>query len=239
MWAPHRSLPNYLTITRIVLAFFLFAILHAVGWAEEQGRVGLAGEGTTAAAVLGSVRLLLNGALAIFVLAAVSDVLDGQVARYFGLVTDFGRIADPFADKVIVSGAFLFLTTIAASGVSAWMVVIIVARESLVDGIRGFVEARSIPFPASFWGKAKMVLQSICIGTILYTLANARDAAWAFYVTRTLLFLTIAITAFSGVVYVVRARAILRAGALGRAEPERTARHALTEDVRGPTGQAR
>jgi CDP-diacylglycerol--glycerol-3-phosphate 3-phosphatidyltransferase len=220
---PPRNLPNWLTIARIVLAAVLFAILHTIGWAEAQEVAGKAVEGSFARSVLGSARLLLNTGLVIFVLAAISDILDGQIARYYGLTTDFGRIADPFADKVIISGAFLLLTTIAASGVSAWMVVVIVARESLVDGIRGFAEAKGIAFPASFWGKFKMVLQCICIGWILLALANARTVPagpiepWALVITQAMIAITIFITVFSGALYVLKARTVLRAGAMNEA----------------------
>src|SRR5207248_6183850 len=141
---------------RLVLAAGLFVILHLIGWAQGAD----APTSEFARTILSRRSLLLNLGAAIFVLAAISDVLDGQIARAWNLTTDFGRIADPFADKVIVSGAFLFLVPIAGSGVSAWMVAVIVARESLVDGIRGFAEGRGIAFPASFWGKAKMFLQS-------------------------------------------------------------------------------
>ena len=196
-------------------------ILQLVGWAEHatgpQGDTPAGALLDLARGVVNRERLLLNLGTAIFALAAISDILDGQIARRWNLTTDFGRIADPFADKVVVIGSFLFLVPVAASGVSAWMVVVIVARESLVDGLRGFAESRGVPFPASFWGKAKMTAQSLCIGTILLMLANAPNDPKVRAITIALLALTLLVTVISGVSYLVRARTLLRRGASGDA----------------------
>jgi CDP-diacylglycerol--glycerol-3-phosphate 3-phosphatidyltransferase len=114
-----------------------------------------------------------------------------------------------------VTGAFLFLVPIAGSGVAAWMVVVIVARESLIDGIRGFAEARGIAFPASFWGKTKMVSQSACVTAILLTLANFRGSAVWETLSTALLVWAIFVTVFSGALYLVHARKLLGRGAGG------------------------
>ncbi|MEZ0228421.1 MAG: CDP-diacylglycerol--glycerol-3-phosphate 3-phosphatidyltransferase [Planctomycetota bacterium] len=206
-----RSLPNQLTIARIVLAVVLFVILHGIGWAERPDHAA----SDFARGVLSRKSLLLNLGAGIFFAAAISDILDGQIARRWNLTTDFGRIADPFADKVIVSGAFLFLVPIAGSGVSAWMVAVIVARESLVDGIRGFAEARGIAFPASVWGKAKMVAQSATVILILLALANAPHDPRAQLAVQSFIAFTIFATLFSGLLYVLKARTLLRRGAEG------------------------
>ncbi|MBI3725718.1 CDP-diacylglycerol--glycerol-3-phosphate 3-phosphatidyltransferase [bacterium] len=227
-----RSLPNQITMARLVLAGFLFVILHGIGWAESWSPLGppppnlgdLGGSPTWRGLwswIRDRERLLLNLGTAIFVIAAISDVVDGYIARRFHLTTDFGRIADPFADKMLVIGAFLFLVPIAASGVSAWMVVLIVARESLVDGIRGFSESRGVPFPALVWGKAKIVSQSVCITTILFMLANFREEAGWRTLAAVLLYWALFATLASGVVYVLHARNVLRKGASGQAVPAR------------------
>ncbi len=198
---PPRNLPNLITGGRLVLALLLFGILVAV-------EVAARGDGGPAA---GRERLLLNVSLVIFVLAAISDALDGQIARRWGLQTDFGRIVDPFADKVIVCGTFVLLAPLKGSQVSSWMVVVILARELLVDGLRGFAESRGVAFPASVWGKTKMVTQSVTIGWIFLAMANLRGLTWAEWTTFVLIGLTIAITLGSGLDYVLKARRVLRA----------------------------
>ncbi len=214
-----RSLPNQITIARLVLAAILFVILHLIGWAERPESAA----SPFAAEVLGRRSLLLNLGAAIFLLAAISDILDGQIARRWNLTTDFGRIADPFADKVVVSGAFLFLVPIAGSGVSAWMVAVIVARESLVDGIRGFAESKGLAFPASVWGKAKMVAQSTTVTWILLRMANFPTSELVHVVIDVAIGVTIFATLFSGLLYVFQARKLLRRGAEGEKVESRPA----------------
>ena len=85
---------------------------------------------------------------------------------------------DPFADKVIVCGAFIMLVPLEGSQVPSWMVVIILARELLVDGLRGFAESEGIAFPASFGGELKMFLQSACVCAIFLVMANFPAATW-------------------------------------------------------------
>src|SRR5581483_4182226 len=100
----------------------LFVVLHVIGWFPTHlppagaAEATLEWEGRLALWAQGHERLLLNLGAVIFILAAISDILDGQIARRWNLTTDFGRIADPFADKVVVIGAFLFLVPIAGSG---------------------------------------------------------------------------------------------------------------------------
>ena len=209
-----RSLPNQITIARLVLALGLFVVLHLVGWGQVSGPAEVDAS-PLRDWVHAHVTLLLNLGAVIFVLAAISDILDGQIARRWNLTTDFGRIADPFADKVVVIGAFLFLIPIAGSGVDAWMVVLIVARESLIDGIRGFAESRGLPFPASFWGKAKMVIQSACVITILIVLGNFRGQAGYERLSQFMLASALVVTVISGAIYVARARKLLGLGAGG------------------------
>ncbi len=220
-----RQLPNLITGGRLLLAVALFVLLTALLHAQEATAVALAagpGVGPDAAAggplaglALGRERLLLNVSLAIFVAAGISDILDGQIARRWGLQTDFGRIVDPFADKVVVCGVFVLLVPLQGAQVSPWMVVVILARELLVDGLRGFAEAKGVAFPAIWSGKAKMLLQSVCLGWILFTLANLPAAPWAARLAQALLAATLAVTVVSGAQYVLHAWRGLRAGALG------------------------
>ena len=104
----------------------------------------------------------------LFVVTALTDFLDGWMARRENHITAFGRIADPFVDKVLVLGSMIFLATMEWSRVyfPAWIVVTVLARELLVTGIRGYVESLGKEFPADWFGKIKMVVQCFAIGSV-------------------------------------------------------------------------
>ncbi len=160
-WRLH--LPNVLTVLRLLFAALFFLAL-------EIARRPIHDE------------VALLTAAGLFCLAALTDVIDGPLARRWNAVSAFGRIMDPVADKVLVVGAFVylagpaFLTTIQttrgirhvqASGVDPWMVVVILARELLVTSLRGWIESRGIDFSATIWGKAKMIAQSAAVPAVL------------------------------------------------------------------------
>lgn len=172
-----RALPNLLTASRVLMAFAFFGILTA--WAFKADANVLAGNPDW----------LMVAAGLLFIVAVATDALDGYLARRWHTESTFGRIMDPFADKVLVVGAFVFLAGpdfwwrsgvehhflagpgIQLSGVYPWMVVVILARELLVTSIRGVLEARGIEFASDWWGKGKMILQSVVIPAILLILA--------------------------------------------------------------------
>lgn len=203
-----RNLPNLITGARVVLAVALFVILAGIDASHRRP------DGPVIQYFAVKERLLLNVCLVIFVTAAISDILDGQIARRWGLQTDFGRIVDPFADKVIVCGVFVQLVPFQEAQIASWMVVVILARELLVDGLRGFAEAKGVAFPAVMSGKLKMVVQSVCLSWIFLALANLHGVDWARSVTLALVWATLAITVYSGLQYVVRARSVLSSDAL-------------------------
>lgn len=172
-----RVLPNWLTASRVGMAVVFFVILTLWRW-----------EGS--AASFGRIDWLLLGCAALFTVATVTDLLDGYLARRWQVESAFGRIMDPFADKVLVIGALVFLAGpdfwwrfpdghtarltgpgVQLSGIYPWMVVVIVARELLVTSIRGFMESQGVKFGADMWGKVKMVVQSAAIPIILGLLA--------------------------------------------------------------------
>lgn len=159
-------------------------------------------------------------AAALFILAALTDALDGFLARRWNVVSRFGRIMDPFADKVLVLGAFIVLASPAfaspllpdrqMSGVDAWMVVLILGRELLVTSIRAVFEGEGIDFSAGLSGKIKMVLQAIAVPLILIVLAEGVPSPgsrrqWIIDIT---VWSTIIITVISGIPYVSRAIAL-------------------------------
>lgn len=209
-----RTLPNALTAARVVLAVVFIALLALQTYpANPQAPVWHC-----------------LTAMVLFVVAAVTDGLDGYFARRWNVISRFGRVMDPFADKLLVVGAFIMLagpgfhlpatsttSPIQVSGVEPWMAVVILARELLVTSLRGVLEADGMDFSASLSGKLKMVFQSVVIPLVLLILAFAPDAATPGSTPRTVIlasvWATVVITVLSGVPYVARGVGMLRRSA--------------------------
>jgi len=202
-----RHIPNALTLARIALAIAFFAVLTPWRYTSSPLSRGEFPDPW------------LIAATALFIIAALTDALDGHLARKWNVVSVFGRIMDPFADKVLIIGAFIYLagpgfTTASgsqASGIHPWMAAVIVARELLITSIRASFESRGISFAASTSGKLKMILQSICIPLVL-VLMNLDVGTIAARAIPILVWSTVLITAWSAIPYIVRAIAISRAG---------------------------
>jgi len=142
---------------------------------------------------------------------AWSDLLDGYLARKYKEVTHFGRIADPLVDKILVCGSFIFFLTLDPLNkiFTPWFATVVLGREFLVSGIRGAMEAAGIPFPATFWGKAKTAIQNVAVGTALGYAAWLPTTRWTELLTITLMWATLVATVMSGVTYVLSARKFL------------------------------
>lgn len=186
------TVPNQLTIARLILSIVLFALLPF--------------------------KFYLTG-LAVFIVAASTDWLDGYLARRYGWITVLGRILDPFVDKIIICGTFIFLAAVPASSTSpgsqvqAWMVVVIVGRELLVTALRSFLEQQGADFSATMSGKLKMVVQCIAAGSSLFFLSWADgDTApdWLKWLVISSVWAAVLLTIYSGVVYVRAAIALFR-----------------------------
>ncbi|MCA9093415.1 MAG: CDP-diacylglycerol--glycerol-3-phosphate 3-phosphatidyltransferase [Planctomycetaceae bacterium] len=182
-----KNLPNIITVSRLVLAFILFAMISA--W---PGSLGLA------AAIL-------------FLLAAATDAADGYIARRYNLISTFGRIVDPFADKIIVCGTFIFLVEHSAqSGVTALMAAIVVGREMFVTGLRSFLEQQGKDFSATWSGKLKMILQCAALTLSLLTFdPNFQSPDWLRYRDFSL-WAAVALTFYSGAIYAIRGVQLLK-----------------------------
>ncbi len=161
-------------------------------------------------------------AAALFVVASVTDALDGWLARRWNAVSIVGRVLDPFADKVLVLGTAVLLAGPPfavdgrlVSGLAPWMAVAIVARELFVTSLRGVCEARGVDFSASLGGKAKMVVQSVGLPAILVlAAAGAADVGeWAPLAPRVnagIAWTIVGVTLLSAIPYATRAFAGLR-----------------------------
>jgi len=162
----------------------------------------------------------------LFIIAAGTDWLDGYYARKYGQVTTLGRILDPFADKVIVCGTFIFLVAdptmhSVPGGLRAWIVVVVVGRELLVTALRSFIEDRGSDFSAKMSGKLKMVLQCIAAGTCLFYLYRYEGKTppqrisdcmsdWVWWVLVVFVWSSVVLTVYSGLVYIRTAVRLLR-----------------------------
>lgn len=186
------NLPNAITMSRFVLALILFALI----WADGYWR--------TSAVV--------------FIVAALTDFLDGYLARKHGQVTVLGRILDPFVDKIIICGSFIFLLAWPSSGVTAWVTFAIVAREMFITQLRAFLEQRGTDFSAKWSGKIKMGFQCVAVPLCLLSLSPEFMTLWTKWSTQSMflrlrdltIWATVAITVYSGVEYSWRAFQILR-----------------------------
>ena len=205
-----RNLPNALTLLRLLIAAAFFATISVSV---------VRGDGFEA-----SRQLWGNIAVGLFIIGALTDALDGHLARRWGVVSDFGRIMDPFCDKVLILGTFAYLASprfavIDASGqvlgmetrVWAWMVVVIIARELLVTSVRAVVESRGIPFGADWWGKSKMILQAITAPYTLFVAVNPwfYDSGFFGGLQLVLVWATVLVTALSVIPYLMRGRRLL------------------------------
>jgi len=142
-------------------------------------------------------------ALAIFLIAAVTDALDGYVARALNQVTAFGRQLDPLIDKLLIASMLIFLVDVPGSGVAAWMVTVIVVRELVIQWLRSLMEGRGIAFGAKSSGKLKTIAQCAAIVAALLVLAMGSGAPqWLAWTRDGILWAAVLLTIQSGVAYV-------------------------------------
>lgn len=134
------NLPNKLTVLRVILIPFFVVSLMIENGANQTFRYVAA---------------------AIFIIASLTDMLDGKIARKYNLVTNFGKFMDPLADKLLVCSALICL--IQLGQLPAWMVIIIVSREFIISGFRLVAAEQGIVIAASYWGKFKTTFQMIAV----------------------------------------------------------------------------
>jgi CDP-diacylglycerol--glycerol-3-phosphate 3-phosphatidyltransferase len=144
-------------------------------------------------------------AFLLFIAAAATDALDGHLARTKYGVTDFGKLMDPLADKVLTSAAFILFAKPGLEIIPAWFAVLIITREFMVTGLRLLVAGRGTIMPAGIWGKLKTIFQMIAISLILLILAlgdfGITSCIYATYLTNAILGLALIFTVISGVEY--------------------------------------
>jgi CDP-diacylglycerol--glycerol-3-phosphate 3-phosphatidyltransferase len=191
---------NQLTLARLVLAVVFFGVMNTYRYAgpdDPQTSV-------------------LCVALALFLIAAATDALDGFLARRWQAITLFGRVMDPVADKILILGAFIYLAgprfaipaDLAAdgsgqiTGVYPWMAVVILFRELLITSMRAALESRGVDFSAVWSGKLKMMLQTATVPVVLVAVwLDPFEHAWARWTRDGFVWATVIATIASGVPY--------------------------------------
>ena len=180
---PIVNIPNALSAARLVLAAVAVGLIE-VGWYAPS--------------------------LAVFLVAAITDAMDGAIARRLGQETAFGRQLDPMIDKLMIATALIFLVAVPGSGVRPWMASVIVARELVIQWLRSMLEGRGVAFGAKASGKLKTVVQCAAIVAALLVLALGSPMPWLVNVRDLLLWTAVVLTIWSAVEYFVAAAPRLR-----------------------------
>ena len=176
------NLPNKLTIFRVILIpfFVVFLLLDP----SNQ-----------------TYRYIAD---AIFIIASLTDMLDGKIARKYNLVTNFGKFMDPLADKLLVSAAMICL--IATGQLAAWIVIVIISREFIISGFRLIASDNGIVTAASYWGKFKTVFQMLMI---IVLIANIQMPFFTVLGT-ILIYVALVLTIVSLIDYIVKNKDVLK-----------------------------
>ena len=176
------NVPNMLTLLRVIMVPIFM-------WALNAG--------------------FYAAAIAIFILASLTDQLDGFLARRNNQVTTFGKLMDPLADKILTISALVCLMEVGeAIYINSWVVMVIIARELIVTGIRQLAMGENTVIAASSWGKAKTVSQMVAIIGVMLDLII--PLSWgSFDITFWLVALAVVLTLYSGIDYIVKNRHLI------------------------------
>ncbi len=173
------NLPNKLTIARVIMIpFFVLFLLTGLGGAASKWI-----------------------ALAIFIIASLTDLLDGHIARKYNLVTNFGKFMDPLADKLLVCAAMICLVEMGR--LPAWIVIVIISREFIISGFRLIASDNGRVIAASYWGKFKTTFQMLMICLMI------ADIAQIAVVTAAVMWIALVLTVVSLVDYLVKNKDVL------------------------------
>ena len=185
-----KQIPNILTLGRLVLTVIFLIMVLCSPYAVNRS-------------------FFLDIAFVLFVIAGLTDMVDGTIARKLNVASKFGRMMDPLADKVLVCGAFICFAIIGEPKlfnlppntlkIMLWLVAgILIFREIYVTVLRHIAEARGINFAATASGKVKMFLQSFAIGTVIIKMAHVQTATWGYWFTTMVFIIMLVVTVLSG-----------------------------------------
>ena len=173
------NLPNKLTMFRVILIPFFIVFLLASLTPYDKWI-----------------------ALTIFIIASLTDLLDGKIARKYNLVTNFGKFMDPLADKLLVCSALICL--IELDKIPSWMVIVIIAREFIISGFRLVASDNGVVIAASYWGKFKTTFQMVAVCLLI------ADVAALTVVTQIILWIAVALTVVSLIDYLIKNKAVMK-----------------------------
>ena len=179
------NLPNKLTVLRVIMIPFFVAALMAEGGENPAFRYAAA---------------------AIFIIASLTDMLDGKIARKYNLVTNFGKFMDPLADKLLVCSALICM--IELGQLPAWVVIIIISREFIISGFRLVAADNGIVIAASYWGKFKTVFQMTAVILLIFNIPSLA------LLTNIVLAVAVVLTVVSLADYIVKNRKVLTEGGM-------------------------
>lgn len=177
------NLPNKLTTLRVIMIPFFVAALLYDGGANQNMRYVAA---------------------ALFIIASLTDMLDGKIARKYNLVTNFGKFMDPLADKLLVCSALICM--IELRELPAWMVIIIISREFIISGFRLVASDNGVVIAASYWGKFKTTFQMIGVVLLIFNIPALST------LTTIIVWIALALTVISLVDYIVKNIGVLTEG---------------------------
>ena len=177
------NLPNKLTVLRVIMIPFFVAALLYDGGADQNMRYVAA---------------------ALFIIASLTDMLDGKIARKYNLVTNFGKFMDPLADKLLVCSALICM--IELRELPAWMVIIIISREFIISGFRLVASDNGVVIAASYWGKFKTTFQMIGVVLLILNIPVLST------LTTIIVWIALALTVISLVDYIVKNAGVLTEG---------------------------
>ncbi len=199
-----KSVPNILTASRIVFALAYLVVLLLVD-RQALGRDDAQDLLLWRECVHAETQKLF-WAFVMFVIAGITDVIDGPLARAMSVTSSFGRTFDPFVDKILIGGGFvvfaLFPYTIA--GVAWWMVGVVLLREVLVTWLRNKKESEGKEFGATWAGKVKMFIQSFAIGTLMIYSGYFQNEGWAIIFRDIAIWVAVIFTVLSALPYLSR-----------------------------------
>ena len=145
-------------------------------------------------------------ALTIFIIASLTDLIDGKIARKYNLVTNFGKFMDPLADKLLVCAALIALVEMGR--IPSWVVIIIISREFIISGFRLIASDNGVVIAASYWGKFKTTFQMLMVCLMIIDLSWIWP--WMGIVTEVIMWIAVILTVVSLVDYLVKNKAVLK-----------------------------